>query len=88
MIVAVIRDKHWSRNEDFFRSDNTAVINAVSLAEMIAEMTRGYTPANTHKLGFKCIQRVESSSCPSNLLENLVVEELNKWIPRFVNEVM
>ena len=42
-------------------------------------------------MGFRHVQRAarisEYGSCPPSLLEKPIVDELNKWIPRFVNEV-
>lgn len=69
---------------------------STSTENKIAETTKGFTHTNTkrstnwalglfNELGAARIS--EYGSCPPNLLEKPIVDELNKWIPRFVNEV-
>ena len=70
---------------------------SVSTESEIAEITKGYTPANTKRsttwaLGvfneWRAARISDDESCPPSSLEKPVVDELNKWIPRFVNEVI
>ena len=69
---------------------------STSTENEIAEITKGYTPTNTKRstnwaLGvfneWRAARISEYGSCPPSLLEKPIVDELNKWILRFVNEV-
>ena len=69
---------------------------STSTENEMAEITKGYTPTNTKRstnwaLGvfneWRAARISEYGSCPPSLLEKPIVDELNKWIPRFVNEV-
>ena len=64
-------------------------------AEM-AELTKGYTLANTKRntnwavsvfYEWRGSRDDGADVCPSDLLEKAGKEDLNKWIPRFINEV-
>ena len=63
---------------------------STSTENEIAEITKGYTPTNTKRstnwaLGvfneWRAARISEYGSCPPSLLEKLIVDELNKWIP-------
>ena len=63
----------------------------------ISEVTKGYTPANTKRStnwavtvfnDWRASRELQGSeSCSSDLLQNPIVDKLNKWLSMFINEV-
>lgn len=62
----------------------------------LSELTKGYVPANTKRSTNWAVSVFSEwrantdntdEACPTDLLERALPADLNKWIPRFVNEV-
>ncbi len=88
--------------DDDFRPPKKKVVNskrfaAATTESEVREIVKGYTPANTKRNtnwaltvfgDWRAARSSESEECcPSDLFENPIVEEINKWIPRFLMEV-
>ena len=90
----MIFDLHERRNPA--KGNLSDRFGSTSTENEIAEITKGCTPTNTKRstnwaLGmfneWRAARISEYRSCPPSLLEKPIVDELNKWILTFVNEV-